>query len=177
MPIKSYLAYPVRGRSDELAAALRRLSGCQVFAAGNRDVLVLVTDTPHEAGDEALQGAPTALGRGAAPPRAGAEEALQAALADIPTMDALALVAGIGDAIIDSEATPAGAHQGGAGDPAGPGPVHGGRRRGDAGRRPPGGAGCPGVPCSGPWRPPPRSARPRPCSRASCSARPAARGR
>jgi hypothetical protein len=96
MPIKSYLAYPVRGRSDELEAALRRLSGCQVFAAVNRDVLVLVTDTPHEAADEALQGA----------------------LADIPTMDALALVAGIGDAIIDSEATPAGAHQEGPDDPA-----------------------------------------------------------
>jgi hypothetical protein len=33
-------------------------------------------------------------------------------------MDALALVAGIGDAIIDSEATPAGAHQEGPHDPA-----------------------------------------------------------
>ena len=96
MPIKSYLAYPVRGRSDELAAALRRLSGCQVFAAVNRDVLVLVTDTPHEAADEALQGA----------------------LADIPTLEALALVAGVGDAAIDSGAPGPGAREEGRHDPA-----------------------------------------------------------
>jgi hypothetical protein len=97
MPIKSYLAYPVRGRIDELAAALRRLGGwCHVFPAMNRDVLVLVTDTPDEAADEALQ----------------------SALADIPTLDALALVAGVGDAIIDSDAAPAGAHEEGLHDPA-----------------------------------------------------------
>jgi hypothetical protein len=96
MPIKSYLAYPVRGRSDELAAALRRLGGCEVFPAINRDVLVLVTDTPHEAADEALQGA----------------------LADIPTLDALALVAGVGDAVIDSGAALASPHEKGPHDPA-----------------------------------------------------------
>ena len=85
MPIKSYLAYPVRGRRDELAAALRRLGGCQVFPALNRDVLVLVTDTPHEAADEALQ----------------------SALTDIAALDGLALVAGIGDAAIESPAAAA----------------------------------------------------------------------
>ena len=95
MPIKSYLAYPVRGRSDELAAALRRLGGCQVFPAVNRDVLVLVTDTPHEAADEALQ----------------------SALADIPTLDALALVAGVDDAVTDSGAVELGAQEEGPHDP------------------------------------------------------------
>ena len=89
MPIKRYLAYPVRGRIDELAAALRRFGVCQIFPAINRDVLVLVTDTPHEAADEAVQ----------------------RALADIPTLDALALVAGVGDAILDSDAAPTGAHE------------------------------------------------------------------
>ena len=89
MPIKSYLAYPVRGRSDELAAALRRLGGCQVVPAVNRDLLVLVTDTPHEAADEALQ----------------------SALAEIPTLGALALVAGVGDAVLDCDAAPTGAHE------------------------------------------------------------------
>jgi len=89
MPIKSYLAYPVRGRSDELAAVLRRLAGCQVFPAVNRDVLVLVTDTPDEASDEALQ----------------------SALADVPTLEGLALVAGVGDAAIDSGAPEAGARE------------------------------------------------------------------
>lgn len=96
MPIKSYLAYPVRGQIDELAAALRRFGGCQVFPAINRNVLVLVTDTPHEAADEALQ----------------------SALGDIPTLDALALVAGVGDATIDSHAAPTGAPEEGLRDPA-----------------------------------------------------------
>jgi hypothetical protein len=96
MPIKSYLAYPVRGRGDELAEALRRLVGCQVFPALNRDVLVLVTDTPHEAADEALQ----------------------SALAAILTLDALALVAGVGDAAIDSGAPELGAHEERLHDPA-----------------------------------------------------------
>jgi hypothetical protein len=55
MPIKSYLAYPVRGRRDEVADAVRALPGCQVIPAVNRDLLVLVTDTPDETSEEALQ--------------------------------------------------------------------------------------------------------------------------
>jgi hypothetical protein len=79
MPIKSYLAYPVSGRLDELAAALRRLPGCEVIPAVNRDLLVLVTDSPDEA----------------------AEAALGLELAEVPALQALALVAGLGDAAID----------------------------------------------------------------------------
>jgi hypothetical protein len=75
MPIKSYLAYPVRGRRDELAGALRALRGCQVIPAVNRDLLVVVTDTPDEA----------------------AEDALQAALARLGFLEGLALVAGLAD--------------------------------------------------------------------------------
>ena len=96
MPIKSYLAYPVKGRSDELTAALRRLGGCQVFPAVNRELLVLVTDTPHEAADEALQDA----------------------LSGMPALGGLALVAGVGEAAIDSDAAPAGAPEEGLHDPA-----------------------------------------------------------
>jgi hypothetical protein len=96
MPIKSYLAYPVRGRRDELAATLRRLGGCQVFPAENRDLLVLVTDTPHEAADDSLQ----------------------RELAEIPTLDALALVAGVGDAAIDGGDSGPGAEEEGPHDPA-----------------------------------------------------------
>jgi hypothetical protein len=73
MPIKSYLAYPERGRRDELAAALGRLGGCEVLPALNRDVLILVTDTPDEA----------------------AEAALEAALAEVPALQGLGLVAGL----------------------------------------------------------------------------------
>ena len=79
MPIKSYLAYPVSGRLDELAAALRRLPGCEVIPAVNRDLLVLVTDSPDEA----------------------AEAALGLELAEVPALQALALVAGLGDGAID----------------------------------------------------------------------------
>lgn len=75
MPIKSYLAYPERGRRDELAAALGRLGGCQVVRSINRELLVLVTDTPDEA----------------------AEEELGAALASLPALQSLALVAGLAD--------------------------------------------------------------------------------
>src|SRR5262249_44345932 len=79
MPIKSYLASPVSGRLDELTAALRRLPGCDVVPAVNRDLLVLVTDSPDEAADEALG----------------------VALAGVPSLQALALVAGLGDEAID----------------------------------------------------------------------------
>jgi hypothetical protein len=79
MPIKSYLAYPVSGRLDELTAALRRLPGCDVVPAVNRDLLVLVTDSPDEAADEALG----------------------VALAGVPALQGLALVAGLGDEAIN----------------------------------------------------------------------------
>lgn len=75
MPIKSYLAYPERGRRDELAAALGRLGGCQVVRSMNRDLLVLITDTPDEA----------------------AEAALETALAALPGLQGLSLVAGLAD--------------------------------------------------------------------------------
>ena len=78
MPIKSYLAYPVRGRRDALAAALRALAGCEVIPAVNQEVLVLVTDTPDEA----------------------AEDALQDALAHLPELEGLALVAGVDEGAI-----------------------------------------------------------------------------
>jgi hypothetical protein len=87
MPIKGYLAYPVRGRRDELAAALRGLPGCQVVPAVNRELVVLVTDTPDET----------------------AEKALETALATLPALEGLGLVAGLGDAEVDLE--PGGADQ------------------------------------------------------------------
>ena len=56
MPINSYLAYPVKGRRDALAETLRGLEGCQVILAVNRDLLVVVTDTPDGIAEKALQG-------------------------------------------------------------------------------------------------------------------------
>jgi hypothetical protein len=82
MPIKSYLAYPEPGRRDELAAALGLLRGCHVVRATNRELLVLITDTPDEA----------------------AEEALGEALTAVPGLQGLGLVAGLADAEIDAGA-------------------------------------------------------------------------
>ena len=59
MPIKSYLAFCAKGRRDELESRLRALHGCQVIPALNRELLVVVTDTPDEAADEALHDAMT----------------------------------------------------------------------------------------------------------------------
>lgn len=55
MPIKSYLVQTRSGRRPEAAAQLAALSGCTVAPAENRDVLVLVTDTPSEEADAALR--------------------------------------------------------------------------------------------------------------------------
>jgi hypothetical protein len=80
MPIKSYLAYPVRGQRDALAAALRTLGGCEIVPALNEELLIVVTDTPDET----------------------AEDALQEALARLPALQGLALVAGVGEGDIAS---------------------------------------------------------------------------
>ncbi|MGH7311183.1 MAG: hypothetical protein ACREK6_21085 [Candidatus Rokuibacteriota bacterium] len=75
MPIKSYLAHAIAGRREELAQHLRALAACAVVPATNQDVVVLVTDTPDEA----------------------AEEALGLALARVPGLQCLTLVAGLAD--------------------------------------------------------------------------------
>jgi hypothetical protein len=84
MPIKSYLAYPVPGQRDALTAALRRLGGCdvscEVLPAENRDLLVVVTDTPDEA----------------------TEAVLQEALVRVPALEGLALVAVVGEGEVEA---------------------------------------------------------------------------
>jgi hypothetical protein len=82
VPIKSYLAYPVRGRRDELVDALRALSGCEAIPAINRDLVVVVTDTPDQMADDVLR---DTLGR-------------------LEVLEGLALVAGLSDP--DTESAP-----------------------------------------------------------------------
>jgi hypothetical protein len=55
MAICGYLVIPAEGGSDALAARLARVPGCDVARARNRDVLVLVTDTPGPAEEAALR--------------------------------------------------------------------------------------------------------------------------
>ena len=54
MPIKSYLAYPCEGQQEELSVQLSRLKGCEVLAATNEQLLILVTDTRTSLEEEEL---------------------------------------------------------------------------------------------------------------------------
>lgn len=55
MPVFSYLAYPIQGAKEELFYDLAALDHCEVIPASNEDVLILVTDTPDEEEEKALQ--------------------------------------------------------------------------------------------------------------------------
>ena len=61
MPVKSYLICTQPGRRRQLEAQLRRLPGCTVWPAQNREALVVVTDTASEAADDQLRGSLEAL--------------------------------------------------------------------------------------------------------------------
>jgi len=55
MAICSYLVIPRPGETETLRRRLGAMSGCEVTPAVNRDLLVLVTDTPDRAGEETLR--------------------------------------------------------------------------------------------------------------------------
>lgn len=55
MPICSYLVYPVTGKSGELKRTLGTIPGCEIRESDNRDMMILVTDTPDARREEALQ--------------------------------------------------------------------------------------------------------------------------
>lgn len=48
MPVFSYLAYPKKGAKQQLHLELAGLAYCEVLPSDNKEVLVLVTDTPDE---------------------------------------------------------------------------------------------------------------------------------
>lgn len=54
VPIKSYIVWPVPGKTSELEDALMEMAGCEVLPAVNQELLLLVTDTPDEAAEKAL---------------------------------------------------------------------------------------------------------------------------
>ena len=55
MPIFSYLAYPEKGEKEALLNDLSDLEHCEVTPAENEEVLLLVTDTPDDDSEKALQ--------------------------------------------------------------------------------------------------------------------------
>ena len=54
MPIFSYLAYPIQGAKERLLNDLAALDYCEVTPAENKEVLILVTDTPDEETEKKL---------------------------------------------------------------------------------------------------------------------------
>lgn len=54
MPVKSYLAVPQPGKRQELIKTLENIEGVACESATNKDVIVVVTDTPGEAEDKLL---------------------------------------------------------------------------------------------------------------------------
>ena len=55
MPVLSYLAIPKNGAKDELLQVLNSIQFCEAIPADNRDILVLVTDTPDKDSESKLQ--------------------------------------------------------------------------------------------------------------------------
>jgi hypothetical protein len=54
VPIKSYIAWPLPGKAAELQSQLLQIPGCQVLPAENRELLLLITDTPSEPAEKLL---------------------------------------------------------------------------------------------------------------------------
>lgn len=55
MPVFSYLAYPKPGAKQELLNDLTALDHCEATPADNQNILILITDTPDEETEKALQ--------------------------------------------------------------------------------------------------------------------------
>ena len=55
MPVFSYLAYPKQGAKKELLKDLAALEYCETTPADNENILILITDTPDEETEKALQ--------------------------------------------------------------------------------------------------------------------------
>jgi len=54
MPVFSFLAYPEDNMKEQLIKDLSDLDYCDIKAADNNDVLILVTDTPDEVTNKEL---------------------------------------------------------------------------------------------------------------------------
>jgi nitrate reductase NapAB chaperone NapD len=55
MPVFSYLAYPKQGAKQDLLNDLTALDHCEATPADNQNILILITDTPDEETEKALQ--------------------------------------------------------------------------------------------------------------------------
>jgi nitrate reductase NapAB chaperone NapD len=75
MPVLSYIALPKTGEKNELLKALNSMQFCDAFPADNKDILILVTDTPDKSTDKELH----------------------AQLKNLPTLESLSMTFGYND--------------------------------------------------------------------------------
>ena len=55
MPVFSYLALPEQGAINELLSELQSMDHCEATPSDNKEVIILVTDTPDEPAEKELQ--------------------------------------------------------------------------------------------------------------------------
>lgn len=55
MPIFSYVVIPENGAMEAMCTDLASLQYCEVIRSDNRDIAILVTDSPDEASEKTLQ--------------------------------------------------------------------------------------------------------------------------
>ena len=55
MPVFSYLAIPEQGAVDEMYSDLMAMEYCEVIPSDNKEVAILVTDTPDDTTEKNLQ--------------------------------------------------------------------------------------------------------------------------
>ncbi|MCP4485101.1 MAG: hypothetical protein GY823_11140 [Flavobacteriaceae bacterium] len=55
MPIKSYIAYPFEGKKDVLIDDLNEIKQCEVIPSKNKEIVVVVTETPSNEEDIKLK--------------------------------------------------------------------------------------------------------------------------
>ncbi len=55
MPIFSYVVIPEKGAMDAMCTDLASLDYCEVIRSDNKNIAVLVTDTPDDASEKNLQ--------------------------------------------------------------------------------------------------------------------------
>ncbi len=55
MPVFSYIVYPTQGAKADLLHRLSSLKECYALPAEEKDIILLVTDTPDEESEKRLQ--------------------------------------------------------------------------------------------------------------------------
>ncbi|MDR6237070.1 hypothetical protein [Aureibacter tunicatorum] len=55
MPVKSYIAYPIEGKKEELIDSIEKLPSCEVVPSENHEVIIIVTDALSKEDDEQIQ--------------------------------------------------------------------------------------------------------------------------